>query len=262
MKRTGFFFLLLIVSMFFGCATMDDLKGSITAKVTSITSTVDPNLVAKVPEDKRGEFPKAEFAVKVAEEKLKLSRLKSELAAKQEKLAGYEEDLFSLDVKGAGLDYDIVKLEAINATTGLGKKEDIIKTLTNLKLKKNELQADLIKTDGNIVTVKQQISDLTDKIKAQEETIKGLAMEKAKPEGKPAVSAEKGQAAAEKVAEEKPKEAAPVDKDKMDKGNVMEEKPKEAAPVEKEKAEKGIAAEEKPKAVPQAAPADDQVKKP
>ena len=267
MKSTEIFVLLLIMSMFFGCATMDDLKGSISAKMTSITSNVDPSLVAKVPGNKRGGFPKAEFALKVAEEKLKLAQMKSELAAKQKRLADYEEDIFNLELKDAGLDYDIIKLDAINATTGLGKKEDNIKALTNLKLKKNDLQGDRIKNDANIATIKQQISDLTDKIKAQEETIKGLAMEKAKPEGKSAVSSEKGQADEKKVTEEKPKEAAPAE---MDKGKAAEEKP-QVAPQATTQAPPQPATQSTPQAAPPAAtqatpqaapPAVDQIKKP
>jgi hypothetical protein len=177
---------MLIILVFAGCATMDDLRTSVTSKVASITSDVDPNLVAKVPDDKRGDFPKVEFAVKVAEEKLKLAQMKTEAAAKQKKVVEYEEDLVHIDLKDAGLDFDIVKMGAVNAS-GLGKKEDNSKVLTNLKLKKVDLQGDRIKTDANIATVKQQISDLSEKIKAQTEMIKGLTEVKAKPEeGTPA----------------------------------------------------------------------------
>ncbi len=204
MKRIEIIFLLSIALALTGCATMSDIKSSVSTKVTSITSNVDPNLVAKVPDDKRGGFPKAEFAVKVAEEKSKLANMRSELAAKQKKVADYEEELADIDVKDAGLDYDIVKMGAIDAA-GLGKKEDNIKALTKLKLKKIDLQGDRIKTDGNLTAIKQQMSDLAEKIKAQEEQIKGLTAEKAKPEKEANVPAEK-----DKAAEEKPKEKAPV----------------------------------------------------
>ena len=217
MKKTGMIFLLVLTFAFTGCATMDELTGSISAKVTSITSNVDPNIVAKVPEDKRSGFPKAEFAVKVAEEKLKLAQLKTELAAKQKKVTEYEEELVNIDLKDASLDYDIIKQEAIDATPGLGKKEDSIKALTSLKVKKNDLQSDRIKTNGNIDSTKQQINDMADKIKAQEEKIKELAVDKAKPEEKAAVSTEKEKADKGKGAEAKPEEkipAAPAEKTK------------------------------------------------
>jgi chromosome segregation ATPase len=152
---------------------------------------VDPNLVAKVPEDKRVGFPKAEFAVKVAEEKAKLAQMKSELAAKQKKFAEYEEDLVNIELKDANLDYDIIKQDAVDAA-GLGKREDNIKAMTNLKVKKIDLQKDRLKTEGNMATTKQQMQDLADKIKAQEEKVKGLTSEKAKPEEKaPAAPLEK-----------------------------------------------------------------------
>lgn len=213
MKRTAIIFLLLIIIALVSCATMDDLKGSITTKVTSITSNVDPGLVAKVPGDQRGGFPKAEFAVKVAEEKLKLARMKSELAAKQGKYVDYEEDLVNMDFSDVSLDYDIVKLQAIDAS-GLGKKEDNIKSLTNLKLKKVDLQADRIKADANMAAIKRQTNDLAEKIKAQEEKVKTLTAEKAKPEKEVAV---------------------PIEKDKAEKGEVAQEKLKEKAPAEKSK---------------------------
>ncbi len=209
MKRTGIIFLLSIALALTGCATVSDIRSSVSTKVTSMTSNVDPNLVAKVPDDKRGGFPKAEFAVKVAEEKSKLANMRSDLAAKQKKYADYQEDLANIDVKDAGLDFDIVKLGAIDAA-GLGKKDDNIKALTKLKLKKVDLEGDRIKTDGNLTAIKQQMNDLAEKIKAQEEQIKGLTAEKAKPEKQADVSVEKDKAEKGKAAEEKPKEIAPA----------------------------------------------------
>jgi chromosome segregation ATPase len=192
MNRIGkIIFLLLIVLVFAGCATMEDLKSTISTKVTAITSNVDPALVAKVPQDKKDGFPKAESAVKVAEEKSKLAALKSELAAKQKKLADYEEEIADIELKDFNLDYDIIKQDAVDAA-GLGKKEDNIKAMTNLKVKKIDLQKDRLKAEGNMTATKQQMQDLADKIKAQEEKVKGLTSEKAKPEEKaPAAPSEK-----------------------------------------------------------------------
>jgi hypothetical protein len=203
--------LLLTILALVGCATMDDLKGSITTKVTSITSNVDPAVVAKVPGDQRGGFPKAELAVKIGEEKLKLARMKSELAAKQGKYVAYEEDLVNMDFSDVSLDYDIVKLQAIDAS-GLGKKEDNIKAITNLKLKKIELQADRVKADANMAAIKRQTNDLAEKIKAQEEKVKALTAEKTTPEKAVAIPIEKDKAAKVEGVQEKPAEKAPVEK--------------------------------------------------
>ena len=202
MRRMMIVFVPVIMFVFAGCATMEDLKTQISTKVTSITSNVDPALVAKVPQDKKGGFSKAEFTVKVGEEKSKLAALKSELAAKQKKLADYEEEIADIELKDFNLDYDIIKQDAVDAA-GLGKKEDNIKAMTNLKVKKIDLQKDRLKAEGNIATTKQQMQDLAEKIKVQEEKVKGLTAEKTKPEEKAAPPAETGKAPA--ATEEKTK---------------------------------------------------------
>lgn len=198
MKKREIVFLLSAVLVLTGFTTIDDIKSSVTSKFSSITSSVDPKLVAQVPEERRGEFPKAEYAVKVAEEKAKLAAMKSELAATQKKYVDLEEDQANIDLKEAGLDYDIVKMGAIEAA-GLGKKEDNDKVLTKLKLKKVNLQGDRIKTAGNMNTVKQQMSDLAEKITTQEEQVKGLTAEKAKPEQGGDAAAEGGKTPEEKT---------------------------------------------------------------
>ncbi|MCX5841589.1 MAG: hypothetical protein NTY16_09095 [Deltaproteobacteria bacterium] len=102
MKRAELIFLLLILLTLTGCATVDDLKGSVTSRVASITSNVDPALVAKVPGDKRGEFPKAEFSITVAHEKLKLANMaaiKRQIADLTEKIKAQEEKIKSLKME-------------------------------------------------------------------------------------------------------------------------------------------------------------------
>lgn len=208
MKRTAMIVFLSAALALAGCATVSDIKSTVSTRVTSITSNVDPNLVAKVPEDKRGDFPKAEAAVKAAEEKLKLAKMKSDLASLQRKIADYEEDLTGIEAKDAGLDYDIVKLGAVDAA-GLGKKEDNIKTLTKLKLKKVDLQSDRVRTEGNLTAVRQQMKDLSEKIKAQEERIQAMTADSAKPEKPAVIPAGKDKAEQEKAAEGKTQEKAP-----------------------------------------------------
>jgi len=206
-KAISFLFLILTLTLT-GCATMDDRQGSVNSNVASITSNVDAALVAKVPGDKRGEFPKAEFSITVAQEKLKLAQMKSDLAEKQKIYANSEEELVNIDMKDAVLDYDIVKLGAIDAA-GLVKKEDNVKAITSLKLKKVDLQADRIRAEANMPTIKQQIDDLKEKIKAQDEKIKGLKMEKATPEKEAPASPEKIKEVKPDVAAEKSKEEPP-----------------------------------------------------
>jgi lipase chaperone LimK len=119
--------------------------------------------------------------------------------------------MVNTDLKEVSLDYDIIKMEAIDAS-GLGKKEDNIKALTNLKLKKNDLQSDRIKINANKDATKRQIQDLNEKIKAQEEKVKNFTMETAKPAEKAAPSPEKDKAPEPPAAPKAP--AAPEEKTK------------------------------------------------
>jgi multidrug resistance efflux pump len=173
-----------------GCATTQELKSSITSKVSSITSTVDPALVNQVPADKKEGFSRAEFDLDVADQKLKLAELRSELAGTQKKYANYEEDLASKLKKEAEAEYDLVKITAI-ANSGLGKKEDNTKTRANLQSRKLELQADMIKIKANMESAKDKITELTAEAAKMDEAIKAIKFDDARP---PA-PAEKGNAA-------------------------------------------------------------------
>jgi len=182
------FITLLAISLSVGCATTQEIKGSITSKVSSITSDVDQNLFAKVPEDKQGEVKKAELDLKVSEEKVKLAELKKDLASTQENYAGYEQDQAQKYRQEAAIALDIAKTEAIDES-GLGKKDDNIKVIADLKSKKLRMEADRVNVEGKLSTTNLRINTLTEQIKAQEEKIKGMespAEEKA--EEKPATT--------------------------------------------------------------------------
>lgn len=168
-----------------GCAATQELKTSITSKVSSITSTVDPALVNQLPTDKREGFSKVEFDLNVAGQKAKLAGLKSELAAKQEKYVNYEEDLAGKALKEAEIDYDLVKIEAI-ISSGLGKKEDNIKTRAGLQSKKLEIQADVIKIKANMETAKDKLDELKAEVAKMDEGIKAMKSEGGKLTDKPA----------------------------------------------------------------------------
>ena len=178
------FITLLAISLSVGCATTQEIKGSITSKVSSITSDVDQNLFAKVPEDKKAEVKKAEFDLKVSEEKVKLAELKKDLASTQENYAGYEQDQAQKYRQEAAIALDIAKTEAIDES-GLGKKDDNIKVIADLKSKKLRMKADRVNVEGKLSTTKLRISSLTEQIKAQEEKIKGMESPEKKAEEKP-----------------------------------------------------------------------------
>jgi chromosome segregation ATPase len=175
MKRF-FFVSLILVSAFFllvGCQTTETLKSSITSKVTSFTSDVDPELYAQVPEDQREGFQEAESNMKLLEEKLKLAELKKDLASAREEYAGYTQDLAEKDLTAAVLNLDIVKLEAIDRAE-LGKKEKNIKNIAKLKTKKHEAEGDRINIEAKVTIAERKIKDLTQQIKEQEEKIGGM----------------------------------------------------------------------------------------
>jgi outer membrane murein-binding lipoprotein Lpp len=166
----------LALSFLAGCATTEGVKTSITSEVSSLTSNVDPAIVSQIPADKKEGFPQAEFALNVADQKVKLAKLKSELASDQKKLAGYEEDLASNFQKEAEIDYDLVKIEAI-INAGLGKKEDNPKIKANLQSKKSKSQVERIKINSSIDVAKLKVKSLSEDITKLDEAIKAMKFE-------------------------------------------------------------------------------------
>jgi chromosome segregation ATPase len=178
MKRF-FFISLILVSAFLvlvGCQTTQTLKSSITSKVTSFTSDVDPELYGQVPEDQREGVQQAESDMRLLEEKLKLAELKTDLASAREEYADYKQDLAEKDFKAAALYLDIVKLKAIDRAE-LGEKEKNIKNIAKLKTKKHEAEGDRINIEAKVTIAERKIKDLTQQIKEQEEKIEGMSSE-------------------------------------------------------------------------------------
>ncbi len=161
-----------------GCATTQEFASSVKSKVSSITSTVDTDLVNQIPVDKREGFAKAEFDLKVASDKLKLAELKSERASVQKKYASYEEDLAESFRNEAELDYDLVKIAAI-IKTGLGKKEDNVNARASLQKKKLNTQSDRIGINADMENTKDKIDDLSAQIAKMEGTMKSSAVKAA-----------------------------------------------------------------------------------
>ncbi len=156
-----------------GCATTQELKTTITTKVSSITENVDPAMVNKLPADKKAGFPRAEYNLNVAHQKVKLSEIKSELAANQKKYAGLEEDLANNFQREAEIDYDLVKIEAI-ISSEFGKKEDNLKLKASLQSKKLQVQAERIKIDANREATKRRSEYLSTDIARMDNAIKEM----------------------------------------------------------------------------------------
>jgi len=163
--------------MLAGCATTQELTTTVKSKVSSLTSSVDPALVNQVPAEKREGFPKAEYDIKVAAEKLKLAELKTEQAGLQKKYVEYEEDMAASFRKEAEIDYDLVKIEAI-IKSGLGKQDENLKIKADLQSKKLKAQADRIKIQADIDNARFKIDDLAKQIAKMDESIKGMQFTK------------------------------------------------------------------------------------
>ncbi len=178
MKRFCFINLMviLVVALVAGCQTAQNIKSSISTQVTSITSDVDPELYAQVPEDNKERIPEAEFNLELNNNKEKLAKLKKELGIQQLKIAGYNLDLASKDRKKAAVALDIKKIEAIDMA-GLGEKEDNINTIADLKAKILNIEGDKVKIEAKIANVQVIISDLKKQVDEQEEKVEGMEME-------------------------------------------------------------------------------------
>jgi chromosome segregation ATPase len=166
-------FIVVAFSSLVSCETTKTLKGSITSKVSSITSSVDENLFAQVPEHEKHNVDKAALALMVSEGKVKLAEMKTELANLQKKYARYEENLAKKLQKEAALSLDIAKLEAIDRSD-LGEKDDNAKKIADLRSKKLGIEAQRVKIEAQLATANRQISGLTKQIEEQAKEIEEL----------------------------------------------------------------------------------------
>lgn len=174
--RPFFYMVLTLLLSFFlisGCETTKSMKTSITSKVDSMTSDVDQELYAQVPEDDRMAVQEAEFALLVLTEKTKLAELKDKLANKEKKYAGYVLDLAKKNKKAAATELDIAKLEAIDRS-GLGEKQDNIKTIADLKAKTLDIESDKVKIEAKLSTTQMDIENLKNQIEVMEDAINNM----------------------------------------------------------------------------------------
>jgi hypothetical protein len=174
MKRFWHVNLALLIAFLFstGCETTRNIQKSI----TSIRSPAYHELITQVPEDIKDDVYKAEFDIKVSGEKLKLAKLKNNLAVNQENYSDSEVDLAKKLYEQAEITLEIQKLEAI-MKSGLGENKDNIKTLANLKSKKLRSEADRINIEAELETTKLVINDLLKQIEGREEMIRDMNMD-------------------------------------------------------------------------------------
>ena len=157
---------LLALSLLTGCEATRSLT-------SSISGSPDENLLAQVPAEEREEVKKAEFDLQVAQEKITLAEMKTELASLQKKYADYDEDAADEYREKAEVGVDIAKLEAIDRA-GLGEKQANIKDIADLKAKQLKIEANRIKIEAKRDTMGEKISDLMKQIEEQETKIMNL----------------------------------------------------------------------------------------
>lgn len=177
MRRFQYSFLIVALTLLLpiGCETAKGLKGSITSKMSSFTSSVDDKVYSQVPAEDRQEVRKAEFDLKVAKEKVRLAELKKDLVTLQKQYAGFEEDLTEKYHEKAVVSVDLAKLEAIDRA-GLGKKVNNIEEIADLRAEKLTLDADVVQIEAKMETTERRIQSLTYKIEKQADKIEGMKM--------------------------------------------------------------------------------------
>ncbi len=157
---------LLALSLLTGCEATRSLT-------SSISGSSDENLLAQVPAEEREEVKKAEFDLQVAEEKMTLAEMKTELASLQKKYADYEEDAADEYQKKAEVGVELAKLQAIDRA-GLGEKQANIEDIADLKAKELKIEANRIKIEAKRDTTGEKINDLLKQIEEQETKIINL----------------------------------------------------------------------------------------
>jgi hypothetical protein len=171
----GFSYLGLVVLLAFALLTACETTRSITNSITGGPSSSD-ELFAQIPAEDRSEVEKATFDLRVAEEKVKLAEMKSELASLQKKQAEYAEDVASKYLDEAELGVNLAKIEAIDRE-GLGEKEKNINEIADIKARKLKIEAARIKLAAKRDTTEQKIKDLIKQIDEQETKITNLEAE-------------------------------------------------------------------------------------
>lgn len=171
--------------------------------------TVDPELVAQVPLDKRGAMDKADFELAVTLQELDLAKLKEELADRQQDLAELGTKLAKARQKQAELALDLARIEAVDAQ-GLGKKADNVKIL-------GEVRADLTKNEAERIQLKAKmdqtelfIRDLTQRVAVKEKQVQEFKGRRSGAASSPATPPSPAIAPAKPVPAPQP--APPVDK--------------------------------------------------
>ncbi|MBI5519214.1 MAG: hypothetical protein HY916_04055 [Desulfovibrio sp.] len=133
-------------------------------------SPVDAELVAQVPQDKRGSINKADFELACANQDVELAQLKEELADRQDDLANLYTKLAKAQARGAEINLDIAKMEAIMANN-LGKAGDNKKILKDLQTDRAKNATDVGELKTKIGPATLMVRDWTQRVAQKEKTV-------------------------------------------------------------------------------------------
>lgn len=173
MKKTAaVIFFLFLVACLFSCETTQAVKSTITSKVAALTSSVDENLFAQVPEEYLGPVKKAEEDVRAAEARVSLAKQKKELADARSKIAGYALDLEEADGKISKISVDTAKVQAM-MEAGVGENDKNEKLLSDLRVKKAKTEADKAQTSSKMTGTEEHIRNLEREIASTEAALSG-----------------------------------------------------------------------------------------
>jgi hypothetical protein len=173
MKRISILGLIAIVLVViaYGCSYTKSLT-------QGTTKSPDKELYNQVPTSMRAEIKEAVFDLKEAKanlgnlrEKLKLSELVEERAQVFTKMRKNELTVAEYLQKEAEIELDVRKWEAIDKA-GLGDREQIVKTIGDLKSSKLSNEAERVKIQAAITNAKLKIQRLDKQIAAQRSKIK------------------------------------------------------------------------------------------
>jgi len=139
-----------------------------TSKVKIFLYDIDEKLYGQVPEENRGGIEETEKTLMEENEKLKLAELKVKKAGLWEDYYSYEIDVAKKNRDIAKVELNRLKWEAIERSN-LGKKDENLENIANLKEKKIELTSDIKNLQVEMKAVKSKIDSLDREINFLEE---------------------------------------------------------------------------------------------
>lgn len=139
---------------------------------------VDKQLVAQVPQDKRGTIEKADFEHAVAREEVELAKLKESLADKQNDQAAIATKYAKAQAEAAELALDAARIDAVDAAN-LGVKEDNLKLQAELRADRTKNEAERIALKAKLDQAEVYVRDLKARVADREKSLDSLKARRA-----------------------------------------------------------------------------------